>query len=122
MALTNYLSQSFPGTAIFAWGLRLYGTVGPATLCLLAFGLFALQLIASRVWLARFRFGPPVGLANDQLRQVRTCARARADRRSRRPVPPRPAPRIIRRAGHRGDLDASCAVIFSLNEMLGPSR
>lgn len=59
MAFTNYLTQSVVfGFVFFGYGLGLMGHVGAAAT--LAFGLafFALQAIASRWWLARFRFGP----------------------------------------------------------------
>jgi uncharacterized protein len=59
MAYTNYLSQSFIGIAIFyGVGLGLYGRVGPALLVVLSVAIIAAQAVASRWWLARYRFGP----------------------------------------------------------------
>lgn len=59
MALTNYLTQSVVCTLIFnAYGLGYFGELGLSVTLLLVFIIYALQLIFSRVWLARFRFGP----------------------------------------------------------------
>jgi uncharacterized protein len=59
MPLTNYLMQSVIHSAIFyGYGLGLYGRVGPATGVLIALGTFAAQVLYSRAWLSRFRFGP----------------------------------------------------------------
>ncbi|MDH5824413.1 DUF418 domain-containing protein [Luteimonas sp. RD2P54] len=59
MALTNYLLQSLAGSLLFyGYGLALWGRLGHAGLLLLALAVFALQVAASRWWLARFRFGP----------------------------------------------------------------
>lgn len=58
-AMTNYLMQSVIATFIFyGHGLGLFGTVGRAELWVFIFGVWAFQLIASRWWLKRFRFGP----------------------------------------------------------------
>jgi uncharacterized protein len=58
-ALTNYLLQSVIGTLIFySYGLRLFGTAGPAVLLVLTFVIYAIQSAISPWWLARFRFGP----------------------------------------------------------------
>ncbi|MET0555084.1 MAG: DUF418 domain-containing protein [Vicinamibacteria bacterium] len=59
MALTNYLSQSVLGIAIF-YGVGLgigprFGVAGWWTAWL---AIFAAQVWASRVWLARYRYGP----------------------------------------------------------------
>lgn len=59
MALTNYLAHSLVYLFVlngFGLGLLAYG--GPTVLTLLAVGVFALQIVFSRWWLARFRFGP----------------------------------------------------------------
>ena len=59
MPLTNYLMQSVLATTIFySYGLGLFGKVGPALGLLVSLGIFAVQVIYSRWWLARFRFGP----------------------------------------------------------------
>jgi uncharacterized protein len=59
MALTNYLAQSLVMTAIFyGWGLGLYGKVGPAAGLGITASFYLLQVMASRWWLTRFRFGP----------------------------------------------------------------
>jgi uncharacterized protein len=58
MALTNYLLQSVIGTLIFySYGLGFFG-VGPAVLLPLTFVIFAVQLVLSSWWIARYRFGP----------------------------------------------------------------
>ncbi|HLQ37960.1 MAG TPA: DUF418 domain-containing protein [Planctomycetota bacterium] len=60
MALTNYLTQSLFYVLVFHGycGLGLLGKVG-STFCLgCAVLLFAAQMLFSRVWLQRFRFGP----------------------------------------------------------------
>lgn len=60
MALSNYLGHTlicqwllFPG-----FGFALAGRFGLATLWMIALGIIVFQLVASRWWLARFRFGP----------------------------------------------------------------
>lgn len=59
MSLTNYLGQSVLGVLIFTGvGLRLAGTVGPATVLLVALGIYAGQLLFSAAWLARVSHGP----------------------------------------------------------------
>jgi uncharacterized protein len=60
MPLTNYLMQSLIGCAIFhAWGFGLWGGIGWAGTCALAFAIFfGVQVPLSGWWLARFRFGP----------------------------------------------------------------
>jgi uncharacterized protein len=58
MALTNYLVQSLIMSTIFlGYGLGYWG-LGRAWQLLVALGLCALQIIFSRWWLARFRYGP----------------------------------------------------------------
>jgi uncharacterized protein len=52
--LSNYLLQSALGTGLVA---RL-GPIHPPAGLLLALAIFALQALASALWLARFRFGP----------------------------------------------------------------
>jgi uncharacterized protein len=59
MALTNYLTQSLINVLLFyGLGLGLMGTVGPAACIAIILGFFALQVVVSHLWLARFRFGP----------------------------------------------------------------
>jgi uncharacterized protein len=59
MALTNYLSQSFLLVALFyGVGLGLLGKVGAAACLLISILFFGVQIILSRWWLNRFRFGP----------------------------------------------------------------
>jgi uncharacterized protein len=59
MPLTNYLMQSVIATTIFySHGFRLFGKVGPAVGLLISLAIFAVQVVYSRWWLARFRFGP----------------------------------------------------------------
>jgi uncharacterized protein len=59
MALTNYLAQSVVGTLVFyGYGLGQWGHVGRFAQVGLVLAVFALQVLLSRWWLARFRFGP----------------------------------------------------------------
>jgi len=60
MAFTNYITQSLIMTTIF-WsgrGFGLYGEVDRPTLMAIVFGVWALQLIWSPLWLSRFSMGP----------------------------------------------------------------
>jgi uncharacterized protein len=61
MALTNYLAQGF----IYAFilfgvgpGLGLAGRIGAFPVVLISLAYFALQIVFSHWWLARYRFGP----------------------------------------------------------------
>lgn len=59
MALTNYLTQSFLGIALFyGIGFGLHGRIGPMFQVLLSITIIAIQAVVSRWWLARYRFGP----------------------------------------------------------------
>jgi uncharacterized protein len=59
MPLTNYLVQSLTFTALFySWGVGLYGRFGPAACLGLTVVIFTIQVLYSRWWLERFRFGP----------------------------------------------------------------
>jgi uncharacterized protein len=59
MALTNYLAQSLICSLVFyGYGLGQYGEWGRASQVGFVFVVFVLQVLASRWWLARFRFGP----------------------------------------------------------------
>jgi uncharacterized protein len=61
MALSNYIAQSFViGFVLFGVGpgLALAGKIGVATAATIVVGTYAIQVLLSRWWLARFRFGP----------------------------------------------------------------
>ena len=59
MPLTNYLMQSIAFTTLlYSWGFGLYGRLGPAACLGLTAVIFAVQVLYSRWWMARFRFGP----------------------------------------------------------------
>jgi uncharacterized protein len=59
MALTNYLMQSLFWTwMIYGYGLGLGPRIPPALTPVLVIAFFALQIVVSRLWLERFRFGP----------------------------------------------------------------
>jgi uncharacterized protein len=59
MPLTTYISQSVICTFIFCgWGLGWSGKLRSAGCLGLAVAIFALQVVACRLWLRRFRFGP----------------------------------------------------------------
>lgn len=59
MPLTNYIAQSIVmGLLLSGWGLGLGAVLGGAELALLALAIVALQLVASRAWIARFGQGP----------------------------------------------------------------
>ena len=59
MALTNYLAQSVVCTLLFyGYGLGLLGQLPRAWQVPFVLLLFALQAIASHLWLSRMRFGP----------------------------------------------------------------
>ncbi|WP_083632266.1 DUF418 domain-containing protein [Domibacillus antri] len=59
MSLTNYLTQSIIGTLIFYhYGLAYYGQVTVLTGIWLCVTIFSIQVIASNLWLGRFKRGP----------------------------------------------------------------
>ena len=59
MALTNYLSQSVICMFVFTGaGLALYGQLDRHELYYVVVAIWIVQLIWSRLWLRRFRFGP----------------------------------------------------------------
>ncbi len=59
MALTNYLLQSVVMTTIFyGYGFGLFASIGTLAGILLAVAFFAVQMLLSKWWLGRFRFGP----------------------------------------------------------------
>jgi uncharacterized protein len=58
-AFTNYLGTSIVMTTIFyGYGLGMFGHVSRLELWLFVFGAWALMLLWSKPWLARFRYGP----------------------------------------------------------------
>ncbi|WP_432976502.1 DUF418 domain-containing protein [Dactylosporangium sp. CA-233914] len=59
MALSNYIGQSLLCAMLFTgYGLGLIGTLGSLATAGVAVGIFAVQVVLSRWWLRRFRFGP----------------------------------------------------------------
>lgn len=59
MALTNYLMQTFICTTIFyGHGFGFFGSVERTGQILIVVGVWAVELLWSPWWLARFRFGP----------------------------------------------------------------
>ena len=59
MALTNYLLQSIILVMLFyGSGLNLLGKIGAAVCLVLSIVIFGIQIVVSRWWLKRFRFGP----------------------------------------------------------------
>jgi uncharacterized protein len=59
MALTNYLTQSVVCVAFYSGIVTgLYGRVGPAWDMVATVILYAAQVLFSRWWLGRYRFGP----------------------------------------------------------------
>jgi uncharacterized protein len=63
MALSNYLGQSVAMMLIFTGvGLGLVGQVSPLETTGIAIGVFAVQVLLSHIWLARFGYGPIEGV------------------------------------------------------------
>ena len=59
MALSNYLGQSLICTTLFyPYAFNLYGKLGAATTLMISLVIFAFQMVVSRWWLSRYRFGP----------------------------------------------------------------
>ncbi|NRA59157.1 MAG: DUF418 domain-containing protein, partial [Phycisphaerales bacterium] len=59
MALTNYLMQSVIAAFIFyGWGLGYFGRLDRIDYVPIVVGVWAFQMLASPLWLARFRYGP----------------------------------------------------------------
>ena len=79
-ALSNYLLQTVICTTIFyGHGLGLYGSVDRVGQLAIVLGVWAVQLIASPIWLRRYRFGPGrMGMALAHVREtpaVPACSR-----------------------------------------------
>ncbi|ENH95656.1 hypothetical protein J416_15042 [Gracilibacillus halophilus YIM-C55.5] len=59
MALSNYILQSIIGVVVFySFGFGLYGELSPLQTVAIAFIVFPLQVIISRLWLKKFSRGP----------------------------------------------------------------
>ena len=59
MAFTNYLSQSIVfGIVFYGYGFGLFGRVGVTPIVVWGTVFYVAQLVFSRWWLGRFRFGP----------------------------------------------------------------
>jgi uncharacterized protein len=59
MALTNYLLQSVIMVILFyGVGFNLLGKVGASIVVAICFTVFGVQILLSKWWLARYRFGP----------------------------------------------------------------
>ena len=59
MALTNYIGQSAIGILLFyGIGLGMGATLGAAYTECIVLGVYAFQVVFSRLWLSAFRFGP----------------------------------------------------------------
>ncbi len=59
MALSNYLGQSLICTTLFyPYAFGLYGELGAAATLPISLAIFAFQVVFSRWWLKRYRFGP----------------------------------------------------------------
>jgi uncharacterized protein len=59
LALTNYLFTGFVHAIVFTpWGFGLYGSLMPFEGLVIVLLVYPIQVIASRWWIGRFRFGP----------------------------------------------------------------
>ncbi|MFP2925282.1 DUF418 domain-containing protein [Pyxidicoccus sp. 3LG] len=59
MALSMYLLESVVSVWLYnGWGLGFIGKLPPSRVVALSLGIFAVQVVLARWWLARFRFGP----------------------------------------------------------------
>lgn len=59
MAFTNYVAQSIVfGLVFFGYGLGQFGQIGAATGFAIGVAVYAAQLVLSKWWLHRYRFGP----------------------------------------------------------------
>jgi uncharacterized protein len=59
MAFTNYIMQSvILGFIFYGYGLGLFNKIGSVAGLLLVVGVYAAQVVISRLWLAQFAYGP----------------------------------------------------------------
>jgi uncharacterized protein len=59
MAFSNYLAQSLIfGWIFFGYGLGRFGQMSPSHAMCLGVTVYVFQIMASRWWLRRYRFGP----------------------------------------------------------------
>ncbi|MGE7692780.1 DUF418 domain-containing protein [Lysinibacillus sp. NPDC094177] len=59
MAFTNYIGQSIICTFLFGpFAFGVYGKLHLSTAIIIAFVIFVFQMIMSKIWLSKFRFGP----------------------------------------------------------------
>lgn len=59
MALTGYLTHSLVCTTLFyGYGFGWYDQLAPTMTCLLVIVIYGVQVVLSRWWMQRFRFGP----------------------------------------------------------------
>lgn len=59
MSLTNYIMQSLISFILFyGVGFGLYGTITPSVSIGIVVVVFSLQVVFSKLWMAKFRFGP----------------------------------------------------------------
>jgi len=80
MAFSNYLVQSLVfGWIFFGYGLGFFGRMSPSLTMLLGLIVYVTQVIASRWWLRRFRFGPMEWLWRTLMYGVRQPWRITAD-------------------------------------------
>jgi uncharacterized protein len=79
MALTNYLLHSMVAGAIFyGWGFGRFGSVSLVAGMAVAVAIFAVQLLACRLWLGAFSYGPAEWLWRSlTLRQMQPLRRRR---------------------------------------------
>jgi uncharacterized protein len=75
-AFTNYLGTSIMMTTIFyGYGLGLYNHISRPMLWLFVIGAWAVMLLWSKPWLARFRYGPLEWLWRSLARRERQAMR-----------------------------------------------
>lgn len=80
MAFSNYIFQTAASiVALFGFGFGLYGSLDRAGLMLLVLAIWSLQLIASPLWLQRYRFGPLEWLWRSLVRRQRQPLRYRTE-------------------------------------------
>ena len=59
MAFTNYIMQSIVlGFVFYGYGLGLFGKLDSAAGLAIVLAIYIAQVIVSRLWLNRFRYGP----------------------------------------------------------------